>query len=120
VSEKNITNLSYLREIAGGEEEIIIETTEVFIQEIPHNLKKMQNHFANQEWDEIAKLAHKIKPNMTYMGMDRARELILKIEEQARSENITEDLGAMVVEFKDLCNSAVEELSGSVEELKSK
>jgi len=117
---QTVTDLSYLREIAMGDNEIIIETTQVFLQEMPQNLENMQEHFANQEWEKMAKLAHRIKPNMAYMGMENAEELILKIEQQARSGNISEDLGQIILEFKGLCNKARDELSEKLEKLESK
>ncbi len=48
--------------------------------------------YTNEEWELLYKQAHKIKPNLQYMGMDRAHNLILYIEEQAKLENVSDDL----------------------------
>ncbi|HKK46470.1 MAG TPA: Hpt domain-containing protein [Balneolaceae bacterium] len=120
MNDNAVTDLSFLREIAMGDDDIIIETTQVFLDELPQNLKGLRENFANQEWEKIGKLAHKIKPNMAYMGMKRAQKLILNIEQQAKSEEIDEDFGNDISEFIQLCNQASNELNEKLEELKSK
>lgn len=119
MSNQEVTDLSYLREMAMGDDEIVIETTEVFLEDTPNALDNLQEHFANQEWDKLKKQAHKIKPNTQYMGMDRARELILEIEEQAKTENISEDLGSKIKEFNSICRQALDELSAKLDKIKS-
>jgi HPt (histidine-containing phosphotransfer) domain-containing protein len=119
VDNQTVTDLSYLREMAMGDETIIIETTEIFLEDTPQALENLQEHFANQEWDKLARLAHKIKPNLAYMGMDRARELIIDIEEQAQDENISDDIGDQIKEFKQLCNRALDELADKINKLKA-
>lgn len=116
---QQITDLSYLREIAMGDEDTVIEITEAFLDDVPHTLEKMKNHFANKEWEKLYEQAHKIKPNLQYMGMDQARELILEIEEQARTENIEDDLGQKIEKIDDLCSQAIDELSSKIKQLKA-
>lgn len=119
VDNQSVTDLSYLREVVMGDEEIIIETTEAFLEDTPNVLNNMKEHFANQEWDKLYKQAHKIKPNMEYMGMKQARELILEIEEQAKSGEPSESLENKIKEFNSICLQALDELSAKIEELKS-
>lgn len=120
VDNQSVTDLSYLREVVMGDEEIIIETTKAFLKETPNVLDNMNEHFTNQEWDELYKQAHKIKPNMEYMGMTQARELILEIEEQAKTREISDDLGDKIKKFHSLCTKALDELSEKIKELESR
>lgn len=119
VDNQSVTDLSYLREVVMGDEEIVIETTKAFLKNTPNFLNNMKEHFANQEWDKLYKQAHKIKPNLEYMGMEQARELILEIEEQAKSGEPSESLGDKIKELNSICSRAFDELSVKIEELKS-
>lgn len=119
MDDQAITDLSYLREMAMGDEDIVIETTEMFIKDIPDALQKMKTFSDNEEWENLAKLAHKIKPNLTYMGIERGRELIVDIEEEANSNGISADIRDKVTEFDEICNQAIEELTVKVDDLKS-
>lgn len=102
-----------------GDDDIVIETTKTFLENAPDALEKIQTAYSNQDWEALAKQAHKIKPNLQYMGMERARELILEIEEQSKSENISDDLGKKIDEFTSICSEGLEELSEKVAELKA-
>lgn len=119
MSDQAVTDLSYLQEMAMGDEEIVIETTEVFLENTPEALEEIKNLYTQEKWDELAKLVHKIKPNFSYMGMNRARELLLDIEEQAKSSNISDELPNQITEFSEICNRAFDELSTEIEQLKT-
>lgn len=119
MSDKPTTDLSYLREMAMGDDDIIIETAEMFMEDIPRSVEKMKAYTANEQWEELAKIAHKIKPNLSYMGMERGRELIIDIEEEANSGSISADIQDKISEFDEICSQAVKELTVKVGELKS-
>lgn len=119
VNNQSVTDLSYLREVVMGDEEIIIKTTKAFLEDTPNVLNNMKEHFSKEEWDKLYKQAHKIKPNMEYMGMKQARELVLEIEEQAKSGDPSDNLGDKIKELNLICVKAHEELSAKIEELKS-
>jgi HPt (histidine-containing phosphotransfer) domain-containing protein len=102
-----------------GDEELVIETTEAFLKDIQNSLEQMKVFSANQQWDDLGRLAHKIKPSLTYMGMERGRELIVDIEEEANSDSTSADIADKIVEFEEICDQAIKELSSKVEELKA-
>nr|NIT56047.1 hypothetical protein [Fodinibius sp.]NIU59026.1 hypothetical protein [Phycisphaerae bacterium]NIV11044.1 hypothetical protein [Fodinibius sp.]NIW95334.1 hypothetical protein [Phycisphaerae bacterium]NIY24631.1 hypothetical protein [Fodinibius sp.] len=47
---KPVTDLSYLREIAMGDDSIVIETTEVFLEDVPSAIENIQEHYESEEW----------------------------------------------------------------------
>lgn len=114
-----VTDLSYLREVVMGDEEIMLETAKAFVEETPRILENMREHFSHQEWDKLYKQAHKIKPSMEYMGMTQARELILDIENQAKSREISKNMGDQIEELESICTKAIDELSDKIKELES-
>ncbi|WP_095606007.1 Hpt domain-containing protein [Aliifodinibius salipaludis] len=116
---KSVTDLSYLREIAMGDDSIVIEATEAFLENTPATIENIQKYYKDGEWQKLYKQAHKIKPNLKYMGMERAHELILDIEEQANTGKISDDLGDKISEFCSLNKQALKELSDKIEALKA-
>ena len=119
VGKEPVTSLSYLREVVMDDEDIVIQTVEAFLKDAPQSLKDIQRHFKHHEWDKLAQAAHKIKPNLKYMGMARAFELIKDIEDQAKSGEITIGLAGKVKKFEGICDQALQELSIKVERLKA-
>lgn len=115
-----VTDLSYLREIAMGDEVIVIEAAETFLNDAPKALQDIQEYYQNKNWSALAKEAHKIKPNFSYMGMERARELIADIEKQAKSQKLSDDLDQKIQELHTLCSRAFDELNEKVDLIKER
>lgn len=119
MGDQSVTDLSYLREMAMGDDEIVVETAKIFLKNAPDEIENLREYFANQEWEKLYQQAHKIKPNLEYMGMERAGELILEIEEQARTQDISDDLENKINEFHSVCLQGLDELAEKIEELES-
>lgn len=111
MDKQSITDLSYLREIAMGDEEIIIDTTKAFLENTPAALDRISEFYDDEQWDKLYKEAHRIKPSLKYLGMSRASELVLEIEKQAKSRKISDDLERDIEEFVSICSKALDELS---------
>ncbi|NGP89358.1 Hpt domain-containing protein [Fodinibius halophilus] len=117
MSDYQVTDLSYLREMTMDDDSIIKDTTEAFLENMPGLVQQMKQYYADEEWQKLGKVAHQIKPNMTYMGMDKGRSIVLNIEKQVKENNISEDLDTQLTEFEKLCNQACTELASKLEEL---
>lgn len=118
MEDNQVTDLSYLHELAMGDESIIIETAETFLDDTPNTLVKIEGAHQNEDWEELYKQAHKIKPNLKYMGMEKASELIIDIERQAKARNPSDNLDEMLDEFKKLIRQGFKELDKKIEQLK--
>lgn len=119
MGKKSVTDLSYLHKMTMGDEEIILETVQVFLKSMPQILIKLQSYCDHQEWEKLAAEAHKIKPNLIYMGIGEAHQLIVNIEDDAKNQKI-EKIEYQVEEFSAICNLALKELSKKVDEMKYK
>ncbi len=113
-----MTDLSYLRELALGDESIVIETVETFLDDAPSAIAKIKKAYDDKDWQELYKQSHKIKPSLQYMGMDKAGDLIIEIEGQAKEGDVSDDLDELVSEVLQLIEQALTELSEKVEALK--
>lgn len=117
MTKNRAVDLSYLNKMAMGDVRIIRETVESFLQSTPEALANLQEYLEQQKWDKLAKEAHKIKPNLIYMGMSEAHEILLKIEQQAKGGN-TEGIEKRIHTFSVICNQALDELLQKVNEMK--
>jgi HPt (histidine-containing phosphotransfer) domain-containing protein len=78
------TNLDYLKEITGGEPEIMREFIQMFFDQLPEFRDGLTSHLANNKWKELGELAHKAKSSVMTFGMNdlghRLKELQLKTQ----------------------------------------
>ncbi len=79
-----LTNLDYLKEITGGEPEVMHEFIQMFFDQLPEFRDGLTSHLANQKWKELGELAHKAKSSVMTFGMNelgyRLKELQLKTQ----------------------------------------
>lgn len=98
-------DLSYLNEIAGGDAEFMIEMIDIFIEQTPIYTEQLVIAVKEGDWKTVGDLAHKIKPTLAFMGVDKAKDQMASIEQKARSGNNLEDIPAEFAEVKAVCEN---------------
>ncbi len=104
------TNLSYLQSISDGNSEFLQEIILTFIKQTPTLLLDMATASNSQNWKQVGDLAHKLKPNLTLLGIKQLGSLVLSIEADGRSNNSVDTLPRRVELLIDTCHLAIEEL----------
>ena len=104
-------NLTYLNSIADGNDVFVNEIISAFIEQTPTLLAQMEDASNSKEWETIGELAHKLKSNLTLLGINQLETLIQSIETDGRGELHTDTLPSRTKVLVDTCNKAVEELS---------
>lgn len=119
MADQRITNLSYLEELGMGEDALLIEMIELFLVNTPESLQILRTHAQNEDWESLAAEAHKFKPNLFYMGLTDAQQVIIKIEESAKEESDLETILPRIQGIEVVCEKAYGELREILDELKS-
>jgi HPt (histidine-containing phosphotransfer) domain-containing protein len=66
-------DLSFLEEIADGNKEFLIESIEMFLVQTPEIFNNISQAISANDWVTTAALAHKVKSNLGFFGMDRLK-----------------------------------------------
>ncbi|MDX1587186.1 MAG: Hpt domain-containing protein [Balneolaceae bacterium] len=117
MTDQQLVNLAYLEEISGGDEELIIEMIEMFLDIVPDTLSNMENLHEQKEWEDLRAQAHKLKPNMAYMGIDTGRELLQEIEKHAENGDSSE-IDNKLERLNSISETAIARLREILEDLK--
>lgn len=84
MSQIRYTNLDYLKEITGGEPDVMKEFIQMFFDQFPEFRNGMHNYLAEKKYKELGELAHKAKSSVMTFGMNdlglRLKELQLKTQ----------------------------------------
>ena len=75
-----IYSLDKINEMAGGDEDFVQSVITVFLEEVPTDLEALENAIDQKDYENVYKLAHKIKPNVDLLGMEQTRATALEIE----------------------------------------
>jgi len=116
MAQSRYTNLDYLKEITGGESEIMKEFIQMFFDQLPEFREGLTGYLADKKWKELGELAHKAKSSVMTFGMNdlghRLKELQLKTQKLEDIDSYPD----YVKEFMIIINVAEEELK---EDMKS-
>jgi HPt (histidine-containing phosphotransfer) domain-containing protein len=115
MSESRLTNLTYLREITGGEPEIMKEFIQMFFDQIPEFRNGLTKHLADQKWKELGELAHKAKSSVMTFGMNnlgyQLKELQLKTQKLEDIDSYRKYVDNFIAEITQAENELNDDLS---------
>ena len=111
-------DLSYLKEIADGNNAFIIEMIEMFLQKTPEALEEMNASFQKQNWEELRLIAHRIKPSYSYVGLPEIQIMLSEIESCSDSKTNLEKIPVMISQVEKTSNNAFKDLEKELNGLK--
>lgn len=77
-------DLTYLRDVASGSAEFMVEMIDIFLDQTPDYFEKLDAAVKAKDWKTVADVSHKIKPTLVFMGVDISKYDIGAIERKAR------------------------------------
>ena len=105
-----IYNLDKINEMAGDDDAFVGLVISAFLEEVPEDLGELEAAIAELDHKKVYKLAHKIKPNVDILGMDRSRAWALEIETLGKSSANMEEIKEKFPMLKQEVLQVVEQL----------
>ncbi len=105
-----ITDLTYLETMSAGDDELMKEMIDIFIEQVNELSAEMQHHLDEKNWLALSKIAHKAKSSVAIMGMNTLAADLKQLELKARDGKETETYQEIVERFNTECTQAVTEL----------
>jgi HPt (histidine-containing phosphotransfer) domain-containing protein len=104
------TDLSYLREMSGGNKELVLEMITIFREQVAEFTTEMEKLLAKGEYDLLGKLAHKAKSSVSIMGLQDLAVDLKDLENLARDGKKPESYAGIIEKFKMETTIALQEL----------
>ena len=86
----------------------------LFIETVPQNVKELVDATAAQNWEQVSKMAHKLKSTIDSMGIKSIHGDIRKVEAQAKSRENLEQLPQMVKQVEAVVSLCIRQLRKEV------
>ena len=103
-------DLSYLREMSGGNKELILEMISIFSTQVKEFSSEMEHLLANQQYELLGKLAHKAKSSVSIMGLNDLAVRLKDLELSAIQGKNKGSYASTIKDFKITTDEAVKEL----------
>ena len=118
MTENKYVDLSYLRGISEGDNTLVIEMIDLFLEKSPEMLNSIEKCCKENLWKQMAEEIHRFKPNLDYMGMADTKKLIEEIEVDANKKQNIDTFEERFEEVKERCLHAYEFLKEERSNLK--
>lgn len=105
-----IYNLDKINEMAEGDEDFVLSVISVFLDEVPADLEALELALKEKNYEQVYKLAHKIKPNVDLLGMEQTRAVALEMETLGKSASNMNDIETLFPILKTDIRQVVAEL----------
>lgn len=110
-------DLSYLKDVSGGNAEFIADMIDIFIAQTPVYVEQLTKAVNEKDWKQIAQLSHKIKPTLAFIGVNSERDVMAQIEDDARNERNYEGIVASFTKSAEVLTTIYSKLEAIKHEL---
>jgi len=107
----HVIDMQFLRQFTGGNMEKMKKYVGMFLENAPRLLNNMQKALSEKDFSGVKIAAHSMKPQLSYMGVKEEVSHIFLIEQAAGEPAHYEQLPQLVLELRQLCTKAFEELT---------
>ncbi len=103
-------DLSYLKQLAEGDNEFVAEMIALFIEQTPSEIEKLEIYLLKKEWGALHTLSHKLRSSVSFAGIKELEEWLLAIEEYTEKGTHLDQIPGLVSRVRETCFKAIGEL----------
>ncbi|KAA9346126.1 response regulator [Adhaeribacter soli] len=108
-------DLTFLKEMAGGNQVFMNEIVDMFISSTPESLAKMQEAIAENDWINVKAIAHKLKSSMFLVGIKELEMNMVAIEQNAGNPAEQHLVQRLLDRTRRICEFAIPRLKAKIE-----
>ena len=105
-------DLSQIENIGRGNQDFMHKMITLFTEQSPVSLKELKEAYEGQDFEKIAKIAHRIKPSIEHMGIVSLKKEVREIEEFAIAYGKSERLEYLLSKLDTVLNQVITNLKG--------
>lgn len=106
----NYIDLTYVNEIAEGNNELIKELITIFKSQVDEYITEFNQHLEDKNWQSLGALAHKAKSSAAVMGLKTLADDLKRLEIMAKEGNETHLYPEIVKDYESITKNAIIEL----------
>ncbi len=107
-------DLSMVQSVSGGDEGFIKKMVALFIETVPQNVQELSNAAKAEDWDQVAKLAHKLKSTVDSMGIKSIRQEIRTVEANAKQKQSLDQIPSLVGTIESVIGDCIVQLQTEI------
>jgi HPt (histidine-containing phosphotransfer) domain-containing protein len=111
---EKLYDLTMIQSVSGGDQEFIKKMILLFIETVPGNVRELVHGVEQENWEQVGKMAHKLKSTVDSMGINSIREDIRKVEHDAKQKKQLDMIPDLVARIETDINRCIDLLKTEV------
>jgi len=112
--DQKLYDLTMIQSVSGGDEAFIRKMIHLFIQTVPQNVRELVDATSQGNWEQVSKMAHKLKSTIDSMGIRSIHDQIRTVEMHAKNQEHLELLPEMVKQVESVVSACISQLHAEI------
>jgi CheY-like chemotaxis protein len=112
---QKLYDLTMIQSVSAGDEAFIKKMIRLFIQTVPQNVKELVDSTSQGNWEQVSKMAHKLKSTVDSMGIRSIHDQIRAVEMHAKNLDQLELLPEMVKHVESVITACITQLHSEID-----
>ena len=95
-----LCDLTKLEEISKGNQQFVNKMIQLFVEQTPIAILNIKESFNSNDFDNILKLTHRIKPSIETLAIKIMKDDLQKIEENIKNNSSTAETLELILSFE--------------------
>jgi CheY-like chemotaxis protein len=113
-TDRKLYDLTMIHSVSGGDASFIKKMVSLFIETVPQNVAELKKSAEAENWDQAAKLAHKLKSTIDSMGIKSIHQEIRLVEANAKQKANLADMPSLIQKIGSVIANCVEQLHAEI------
>ena len=109
-SGEKLYDLQLINKMCRGNEEQVRKMVTLFVEQISNSMKEIETAYHEKNFTEVRKLAHKIKPTLSYFGTTTLANEFKDTVSLLSQEHISEEVDGKVENLLTMTGDVVQEI----------
>jgi PAS domain S-box-containing protein len=105
-----VVNLNFLIESIGGKKDVIRETIDIFLSQVPEDIQILNEAVAQTDYTRIKNYAHKMKSTASLIGMYDVEPILAEMESLGTNKKEIERIEILTINLNELCKQGIKEM----------
>jgi HPt (histidine-containing phosphotransfer) domain-containing protein len=107
-------DLSLVKSVSEGDTEFLRKMVLLFIKTVPQNVDELRKALQMENWDQVRKMAHKLKSTVDSMGVKSIRDDIRLVESNAKDLKSLDGIPDLVQKIEKVIGQCIEQLQEEI------
>jgi len=103
-------DLSIVQSVSGGDKAFIRKMILLFIETVPQNLTDLSTALRTENWEQVGKMAHKLKATVDSMGIKSIHSDIRIVETNAKQQKDLHEIPSKIEKIVSVIDLCIEQL----------